>query len=269
MNFYSIPTFLGAIFSFILGFLILLKNKKSEQNISFFLMCLTVFLWLFSYTLVYSTKNDKIAIIFAKVACTAVIFLPITFYHFIIVFLNYKKEKIFVWLFYFLGLIFLYGFVFTRYFLVGVYKYYWSHYSKAGLLHPIFLVFFFLLFVKGLILLFKALRYNKNLSALAREQIKYILAGLIIIGFGSIYFIPKYGVEFYPFGFLFILIFILITFYAIIKYNLLDIKIVVTRAGIFISIYSLVVGISFLIGFISKSWVLSTPLAIAFASIAP
>jgi len=269
MNIYSIPPLIGALFSLVLGLFVFLKNKRSEQNISFLLMCLIIFTWLSAYTIAYSTNNIKIATICSKTACTAVIFLATTFYYFIIAFLKIKKEKIVVKIFYIISFILLYIFIFTDYFLSGVYKYYWGYYSKAGILHPLFLIFFFSIFIRGILLLFKSLKYQKELSPTKRNQIKYLLIGLLIIGFGGIDFVPKYGIEIYPFGFLFILIFISITAYAIIKHHFMDIRVAITRAGIFIFVYSLVFGLPFIVGYIVKSWFIPTFLAVLLASPSP
>jgi len=39
-----------------------------------------------------------------------------------------------------------------------------------------------------------------------------------LLSFGAVDFIPKYGVEFYPFGWLFVLVYMAIVAYAITRY---------------------------------------------------
>lgn len=43
--------------------------------------------------------------------------------------------------------------------------------------------------------------------------------------------------------------------YAIVKYQLMDIKITITRAGIFLTVYTFVLGIPFWVGYIIQSWI--------------
>lgn len=57
--------------------------------------------------------------------------------------------------------------------------------------------------------------------------------------------------------------------YAIIRYRLMDIKVAITRAGIFLPIYTIVLGLPLFIGYKTKAWFLSTSLAIFFATIGP
>jgi signal transduction histidine kinase len=49
----------------------------------------------------------------------------------------------------------------------------------------------------------------------------------------------------------------------------MDIKVVVTRAGIFVIVYTLVLGIPFWLGYITKSWFSATGLAVVLATLGP
>ena len=243
---YSIFTFLGGSFSLLLGAFVFFKNRNVPQNRSFVLMCLSICVWLFAYTICYSTHNIDLAILLARIACTAVVFVGTTFYHFIVDFLGLKSEKKFVRVAYLLSFVQFPLFLFTNYLLVGVYKYFWGYYSKAGFFHPLFLLFFFTVCTRGILLLFFAfLKKKRGIDPIEFNQIRYVFFASIIIVLGSVDFIPKYGIGFYPFGFIFILIYMSITAYAIIRYRLMDIRIAVTRAGIFIFVYTLVLGIPF------------------------
>lgn len=57
--------------------------------------------------------------------------------------------------------------------------------------------------------------------------------------------------------------------YAIFKYHLIDIRIALTRTGIFILVYTLVLGLPFGIGALTKSWFMATAIATILASIGP
>jgi signal transduction histidine kinase len=64
------------------------------------------------------------------------------------------------------------------------------------------------------------------------------------VGFfgGITNFLPVYNVNIYPFGNFTIPLYSLIVTYAIIRYRLLDISIAITRSGIFLAVYSLILG---------------------------
>ena len=155
MSGYSIPPLIGAIFSILIGGFVFFKNRKSQVHISFALFCLSVFMWLFGYTITYSVKNEKIAIFFCRLACTAAMFTAPTFYHLTISLLRKKDEKKWVVLSYILFLLITPFSMTSSYFLSGAYKYFWGYYSKAGLLHPLYLLVFFSIFMRGFFLLYK------------------------------------------------------------------------------------------------------------------
>ena len=104
-------------------------------------------------------------------------------------------------------------------------------------------------------------------------QIKYIAIGFFIASFASVDYLPKFGIEIYPCGYIFFLIWIFIITYAIFKHQLMDINIVI-RKGL---VYSILITIFTLIyltivilteklfqGFLGYR---SLPISIIFASI--
>ncbi|MCX7926737.1 MAG: hypothetical protein N2606_01140, partial [Candidatus Omnitrophica bacterium] len=243
MNLYYLPTLIGGIFSFCLGLFVFLKNKNSILNRSFFAFTLFVSLWLFAYTICYLTKNVTIATISSRIACTAVTMLAPTSYQFTVNLIGKKNEKKYVYITYFTSFIMTILFLTTNIFLSGVNKYFWGYYSKAGILHPLFLAFFFGIFIREFFLLLFTLFRDREISIIRRQQTKLTLLAFIMPIFGSIDFIPKYGVEFYPFGFIFVLIFCFIITYSIVKHRFLDIRLAITRTSIFVFVYTTVLGL--------------------------
>jgi signal transduction histidine kinase len=106
----------------------------------------------------------------------------------------------------------------------------------------------------SLFLLFQKFRSS---AGIRKNQIRYLLLGMLL-GFsgGITNFLPVFGINFYPFGNVTIPLYCLIVTYAILKYRLLDIRIVITRTGIFIAVYSLVLGIPFAFTIIGKIWLI-------------
>ena len=66
---------------------------------------------------------------------------------------------------------------------------------------------------------------------------------------GTFCFLPVFGIDIYPYGNLTVPLYPTIFTYAIFKYRLMDIKLVVTNISIFTLVYSLVLGIPFAIAF--------------------
>jgi signal transduction histidine kinase len=128
-----------------------------------------------------------------------------------------------------MGLIFEVVLLTTNYFIDGFYKYFWGFYPKAGFLHPLYLLLLTVLVIRIFYLLFSNLGKKKGVSSTEYLQTKYILFAAIFYAIASSDFLVNYGVEFYPFGFLFILIFLGITAYAIVKHYLFGIKVILTE----------------------------------------
>ncbi|MFA5260850.1 MAG: GAF domain-containing protein, partial [Candidatus Omnitrophota bacterium] len=249
MSIYSIPTLLGAIFVFFLGLFVFVRNPKSPMYRAFFFLTFCLFLWLFSYTITYSTFSKFVAFVFCRLACTSVMFTTSAIYLFVALYLNkFQEER--TWIYFSFGvMIALFPFfVFTKMFLDDPYRYSWGYYSKAGPLHPFYLALFFAIWVKGLFMFFDKNMWLKA-SQFTKNRLKYILAMYFLATLGSIDYLQKYGIDFYPFGWLFEVLFSIITAIAIVKYSLMDIKIALTRTSIFVFVYSLVLGIPFAIAF--------------------
>jgi signal transduction histidine kinase len=65
------------------------------------------------------------------------------------------------------------------------------------------------------------------------NQIKYILLALVFYIPASLDFVVNYGVEYYPFGFIFILLSLFIVAYAIVRHQLLEIEVIIKKTLVF------------------------------------
>lgn len=128
---------------------------------------------------------------------------------------------------------------------------------------------------------YELLRFYRKANGIAKNQTLYIITGFFI-GFlgGTSTFLPEFGIDIlYPFGNIGIVLYTVIVTYAILKYSLLDIKVVISRAGTFLFVYSFVLGIPFAIGFLLQNilaqrigvhwWLVPTGICAFFATIGP
>jgi signal transduction histidine kinase len=165
-------------------------------------------------------------------------FLAVFIYHFIAIFVESKIEQKFVYLVYFVHLILIPLFLFSNIFLSGVNKYFYGFYGKATAFYIYYIIFFFLIIGRALFLLYKLLQ-DSSLTPQKRIQAKYVFLSFLIASIATIDYLPKYGFGFYPFGFTFMLIWIILTSYTIFKHHLMDINIVIQKG----LIYSVLVGL--------------------------
>jgi signal transduction histidine kinase len=233
-NVYNLLPLISSAAFFLLGFFIYLKNKNSKVNFSFLLVCLVTFWWQFSWFILFSSDNEIFASYLVRIGYIGIIFIPVIFFHFFINLLNIKDrfDVYLVYLAYFVGAIFSFLDLFTNLFIEGFYKYFWGYYPKAGILHPIYLILLFLLSARILYLLYINLKDSRLSNTYKYSQLKFVLVALIFYLFSACDFIVNYGYEFYPFGFIFILIFLGIFGYTIIAYRLMDVKLVMRRYSV-------------------------------------
>ena len=235
---YSILPFVTSIVVLFLGILVFFRSTNTKINKIFLAWCVSLFIWLFNYTFVYSAETQKIALYLARIACSSVMFFSVIFYHFTAVFLDLKKEMRFIVPIYLLTCILIPFKIFTNYFISDTHNYFFGFYGKAGPLYIYLVLFFLVCMSRPMFLLIQAIKH-KNHNEQHLMQTKYILAGFAIAYLASIDFLPKFGIEIYPPGAIFILCWVIIMSYAILKHQLLDINIVL-RKGL---IYSLLVAV--------------------------
>lgn len=234
---YSFAPLISSLLFLLLGFLVFSKNKKASVNLTFLLVCLVTFWWQFSWFILFSIKDPQIGAYLVKIGYIGIIFIPITFFHFFIQLLgkNIILDKVFTYLSYLSGLVLVYLLFFTDYFISGFYKYFFGFYPKAGLAHPAYLALLLLLAIRILYLSFKDLKATRKISSYKFYQLKYVLIALLFYVLSASDFLANYGREAYPLGFIFILIFLAIFAYTIVRHRLMDIRIALRRSFVYLS----------------------------------
>ena len=265
MNIYSIPPLFVSIFTITVGLLVLIRGRKLIYALTTF----SVFVWLLGYAVVYSTQNYERALFLVRILYIGVIFIPAFSYHFAITFLNLKGHQRILQFNYFVSFIFALS-TQSNSFILGLYKYYWGYQTKVGFLHSLFLIYFAIIMNRAVILLYAHYRQKKKESLfLEATRIRYVLISFFVSIFAAADFLPNYGFQFYPLGFLCIAFHATATTYAILKYRLMDINVALTRAGIFAVVYALVLGIPFWLGYRYELWLYSTWIMLFLATLGP
>ncbi len=253
MIIYVILPLVTAILFLSLGFFVFFRNRKSSINLTFALVSLATSWWLFGYALVYMTKLEENAVILAKFLYIGVTFIPTTYYNFTSAYIGlnrYANEKISIYASYLISVIFsILIFVSPHNFVTGVYKFYWGYQARVGLYHNIFLLFFFILYFISLSRLYK-FKSEKNILTMEYNRRKITLLSFGIALFGATDFIPNYGIEYYPFGFIFVAIGVGGIAYAIVRHQLMDIEVIIKKtlvfAGLFGTVYAVFAVFTFM-----------------------
>jgi signal transduction histidine kinase len=253
----------------ILAVFVWLKNKRDPRNISFAGFSLCMALWSLSLYVMWNTHDIYLLNVWAKLCYVGPIFAPLFILYFVKTFPEKDKlkldQQLKSGLFIAALLIVLnqLGLITSDYKTAITYV---NHPLYYLLFSPYFVVFLGSVFV---VLLSKL----KTLQGVNKSQARFVLYGLVLasaIGCSFSLFLPMFGYA--NFNYLGPLLggpcFVFFIAYAIIRYQFMDIRITITKTGIFLSLYTAVLGIPFLIGYY-YSWIFAIVIMFCLASLGP
>ncbi len=243
MNLSFLPIVISGIGSFVLGLFVLSKDKKNSINRVFFLFCVAILGWSFNTLGLIIAPNKNFVVFWTRVFGAWVILIPATFLHFVLVFIEEKTEKKGKLLYgiYGISLIFII-FNWTGYFIEDFIEIGNQYFPRSGLVYQIYTFNFIITTGYGLFRMFK--KQREVTLSFERNQIKYLLiASLFAIIMGSLIFLPSFGIGIYPIWNLAGIVFTGIVAYAIVKYQLMDIRVVISRSITYASLVGAITGI--------------------------
>jgi signal transduction histidine kinase len=256
---------------FVLAVFVYLKNRKGEVNKAFVFYSLCITIWSLGQALHNSATDKFMAIFWARYFHAGVIFISTAFVHFTLTLLELDKIKHkLIKTLYIISFVFLF-FNFTPLFIPdAVPKFSLNYYWTIGPIYPFFLAFWIAGVSYSLYKLFKTYRISLGTK---RNQLKYLFWSTLFgyIG-GSANYLPAFNLYLFPlnpFGTYAVPLYSIVVAYVIVKYRLMDIKIAVTRAGIFLAVYTFVLVLPFLGGYYTKSWIVTGVFMFALATIGP
>jgi len=233
---------------FLVGLYGWLKVRKRE-NFIFFLLSLTQALWSVGTFLMWRfCGNDKMVVFWDRFLYLPAFFMPPLVYHFSIEFCKIKKQRFLLRVSYLIA-IFL-GFLSrTDYFVKDVFYYRWGCHTKAQIghhLYPIFVLFFLSVTINNLLKTWR----NEEETPLKRTQSLYILFGFFVFSLAAIELLPPYGIGIYPVFYLSLPVFVLIVTYAITRYRLMGIMVILRRTTVYLTTFLVAISL-FLVAFLS------------------
>ncbi|OGX41339.1 MAG: hypothetical protein A3C53_00640 [Omnitrophica WOR_2 bacterium RIFCSPHIGHO2_02_FULL_68_15] len=244
MSLYSIPPLVIGILTLAMGLISFLSNRRAKPNVTFFLVTLSVFCWLVGYAFVYSFKEYEVALAWTRRLYVGVVFIPVTSFHFAVAITHREHLRRFIPWLYVAGMAFAIA-TYSNLFISGLHKFFWGFQTKVGPLHNVFMAFFVSVMGAVLYLLVDHYRRIRNAAPLEAARIRYILLSYGVSVVAAIDFLPNYGFQFYPFGFLFIAIHAVTTAYALVRYRLLDANVLIARLVLFVGVFALLLACPF------------------------
>lgn len=241
-----IPSIIGFFVMFSISLLALSRGRKNPTNLLFFGITFLGALINADVALISIIADKTLALTVDRLTYLFFVFSPPVYIQFVHYFLGLKKRKSLEYLAYGLSLIFLF-FVPTPYFIEGLYQYDFGVIARAG---PVFHAFS-LLVAFAVIYCLKTLYEGMKRATENQEKnrIKYILVGM---GFSalmlSLNILPVSGFHLYPMS-NFSFVPALFLAYGFLRYDLLDIGVLIRKG----TIYFLLTGILMII-YISILW---------------
>jgi signal transduction histidine kinase len=222
-----------------------LKGRNKQINIRWALFCIFISFWGLGGYKFSTVVSEEEAFFWWKIANIGGICIPIAYYQLIFAILNLKKkyQKSILIVAYILGSIFLiFNFLLPEYF-IGDLRLAFNQIFMTGFSYKNPLYLFFYITFYWILLLYSfsllVISYRKS-SGVVLNQLKYfIIASLIGWLGGHSYFLSAIETDIYPYANLLIAIYPIIFAYAILRYSLMDIYLVIKRTAA----YSLSAGL--------------------------
>jgi two-component system nitrogen regulation sensor histidine kinase GlnL len=256
MNFYAVSALINGIISTILGVFVVTRNRKDIRYITYSLFCLSISVWSYFYFAWQITSDKGMALFCSRGLMAGAIFIPISYLHHLLVLFDiYNQKKKIIFYGYVAGLVF-FVLNLTPIFIKDVSpKLIFKFWPEPGIIYHLFFILWLGYVIYGISIIFS--EYKKSAGS-RKNQLRYVLLATFIGWGGGVtnYFL-WYNIPVFPFGNIFVSGYVLIIAYAILRYHLMDIRVAITRSGIFIAVYTFVLGIPFALAGWCKDWLLS------------
>lgn len=242
LSLYALAPGVTGVLLLLLGILVFSRGRDSKVHILLSLFCWSLTLWLFGYTNMYLSSEPRIALFWARVGFVGITFIPVFTFHFVVEFLKRKSTALLVTLYLTILPSLILGWTPLVY--RDIRRHFWGFYPSAGPCYFIFLFIFVFAFMSSVVFLFLDLRSKRRRADQPRgSQVRMVLIGFLIGCSGAVDYVVKYGIEFYPFGYVAAFLFASSIAYGILRYKLLDIDIIIRKTLVFAGLLAFVFGV--------------------------
>jgi two-component system, sporulation sensor kinase A len=247
MSFLAITGLVNFITSILFGFFVLIKNPRVTINRSVFFISMSIAIYGMGYFFWQMSHDPSIALIWFKILCTGIILINVAFLQYVFLLTGlYEKKKKELIAYYAINAIFLVLNALSLLYTHLEPRYGLGWWPSPTIIFPVYLILWLLECFYGFILLLRSLG---TATGIKKEQIKYTIVSAVIGFMGGASNWPMwYELHFPPHANILVATYIGLMGYAIVRYRLMDIKVILSKTGIFLSVYTVVLGIPFIIG---------------------
>jgi signal transduction histidine kinase len=234
-------------------FVILLSRPVNWIKFVWGMFCFSVAAWGYCLFRGHLTTESFESLFWFRIANLSAAFIALSFVHFCFLMTNeWQKQKRTLFFYTFWALLVLLGallepglFIRDVRPMVGL-----AAYPVVGPVFSFYVVFFFSSYIRALVSLFFAYR---KMPSLRRQQFRYIyFSFLFAFLWGGSAFLPMYGIPIPPYGIFLVPIFLLVVTWITIRYQLVDVRLFVSRAILSFFVYLFVLGLPLGLAFIGR-----------------
>jgi len=219
---FALPSLLVGTIVAALGIGVLVRERGSGASPAFLLVTASVAIWQLSFIAIYSATREDVAVSWMRVEHVAVSFISVAIFLFTLQITNRLRRSRVLALAALAGAVaFSLMFTLSDWLLAGAYRYFWGFYPRAGWLYPVFLVFFFTVMCLSFRTFFVAARSSSSERQRIRVRAMTVAFGVAYVA--SLDYLAGFGVPLYPFGYVFILAFVVIAARLVRRHRLVDI----------------------------------------------
>ncbi len=252
MNLFSVASLSEATLSTLLAFIVFAYATKRVHQI-WGIFNVVIAIWGLTNFLGGMSVTPERALAFWRLTCLVCTFISVVFYHVVVEFCQIKRPRMLLFA-YSQGLLFI-PLISSDYFLNSTFVFHSIYYYKATFLFAVWTMLWFIVTVSGFVELYRFIKLSQGIQ---KTQALYMFWATMLGHAGGVTTIlPAYGVPIYPVWHFSVCIYAALMTYAMFRYQLMDIRIAVTRIGVFVVVYSMVLGVPFGLASFGKAWLIS------------
>jgi diguanylate cyclase (GGDEF)-like protein/PAS domain S-box-containing protein len=216
----AVPTLVTAVAMFLLGLAVMIRERGSREARQLAILAASICIWLFCFSLMYLSRERRVALAWARTAYLGIAFIPTALYHFTVVVTRRPRSRA-AWGGWAASALFFAMIAGSGALLHDLYRYWWGFYPHFRWLGAPFLTFFFAMLALSLRELWIDYR-RADPGTTHRVRSRMLLIGFAVAYLGSFDYVAAYGLPLYPFGYLPVCVFIVLLAEIIRRYRLVD-----------------------------------------------
>jgi len=234
----ALPPLITSIVLLLVAIAAAFGSRGSGIGMQLAIWTLTLATWLFFASLFYGAESPGQAMSYANASHVGIAFIPIAGLHFALSATNHRFARspwiIMGWI---VSFVFIFALLTTHLVFSGIKMYPWGYYPTYGPVGIAFLAWFTVLYSGAALALYRAYRRAAPATT-AQKRYRGLLISFGISIFGALDFLPTIGVNYYPLGWLPVLIYCVSALYLLYRYPLADIASAYTSEQVLRSIGS-------------------------------